>query len=205
MLPKETLYCPTFWPDLCMPLSFWSLIWQAIGIVASLLLAIFGIYKIYIEISKIRHDKDNQKKLEQTKFFLEQHRRLYDDPTLFEILSLIDAGDTSSLKEVSIIDKKRKFLTFLEEISILHYQDLVDREISFYMFGYYAKTTKHCKDFWEHFDTNEKHWRIFYNFVSDYEKYCTANKNISKPKWIIWLTLISLALILGLILYDRLN
>lgn len=181
-----------------MPAPYWALVWQAIGVATSLIVGAFGLYKIYIEIAKIRYDKDTQKKLEQTKFFLEQHRRLFDDEVLFEILSLIDARDTSELAKEEMIDKKRKFLTFLEEIAILHYQKLVDPEISFYMFGYYAKTTKFCSNFWCNFDTSPLHWGMFYKFVEDYQSSQSTAQNKSKSsKSTTIRNLISIALLIA--------
>lgn len=125
-------------------------------------------------------DKEISAKLDRTEFFLDQHRRLFDNPELYEILCLID-DDDEKLKQPAMWDKKRKFLTFLEEIALLVRSNQIKEDVAFYMFGYYAIRVKEGlgegKNFSVGIDTSAAHWGLFFKFAADAESYFQRNPN----------------------------
>src|ERR1700756_3544082 len=59
---------------------------------------------------------------------------------LFAVLSILDGDPISLATTPGMADKKRKFLTFLEEIALLVRADQIEAEVAYYMFGYYTVT-----------------------------------------------------------------
>lgn len=108
--------------------------------------------------------------LKRTEFFLSQHRRLYDDADLYAVLCLID-GDEIGLTDPGMADKKRKFLTFYEEIALLVKSGQIEKPVAFYMFGHYAICARNGKNFRVGIDLSPRHWGLFYKFVSAAESY----------------------------------
>ncbi|MBK1679081.1 hypothetical protein CKO20_01620 [Rhodocyclus tenuis] len=155
----------------------WGVWWQAIGVTATVFFGVFGLYKIYHELKRLNEqrekdilDKDISAKLNRTKFFLEQHRRLFDNSELYEVTCLLDADD-KELADKTMWDKKRKFLTFIEEIALLVKSDQINEEVAFYMFGYYARCAMHGCNFRVGIDPAAEHWGLFYEFTENYEKH----------------------------------
>jgi hypothetical protein len=164
-------------------MSDWGVFWQAIGTISAIIFGSVGLYKIWQEIKNIndqnknnneRQEKDS--KLRRTEFFINQHRRLFDDEKLFKILSLVDS-DSPELAVESIWDDKRKFLTFLEEISLLVYSGQIDKDVAFYMFGYYSMCVVKGINFAVGIHPSEEHWGLLYRFARDSEKFLLDNKN----------------------------
>ena len=175
-MQSPSLYCFPFSND-CRLMAEWGVIWQAIGVFAALLFGVIGLYKIYRELKRFNEQREkeiidwkNSAELKRIEFFLSQHRRLFDNPELFSVLCLIDSDD-EKLKHEDMWDKKRKFITFFEEIALLIRSNQLDREVAFYMFGYYAKCVRYGKNFAEGIDTSEEHWALFFNFAKDAEKF----------------------------------
>ena len=73
---------------------------------------------------------DTSAKLKRTEFFLDQHRRLFDDAALYSVLCLIDA-DKAELAKEEMWHAKRKFLTFIEEIALLVCSEQINRDVAF--------------------------------------------------------------------------
>lgn len=131
-----------------MTMSEWAVYWQALSAIATAIVGTWGIVKIRSELRRLNEQRENEKKdaerdakLKRTEFFLEQHRRLFDNEELFEILCLID-DDSAELRKPDMADKKRKFLTFLEEMALLVQSEQIDKSVAYYMFGYYAICVK---------------------------------------------------------------
>lgn len=97
-------------------------------------------------------------------------------------MRLID-DDNAELAKPEMWDKKRKFMTFLEEIALLVRSEQIDREVAFYMFGYYATCVKKGLNEGGNFtigiDTSPEHWGLLFGFTADSEAY--AQKNPSGP------------------------
>lgn len=164
-------------------MSEWGVYWQALSVIATAIVGGVGIYKIYHELNRLTEQrnseqtsKDNADKLKRTEFFLAQHRRLFDDKDLYEILCLIDS-DSPALASHALWDKKRKFLTFIEEIALLVRSKQINHEVAYYMFGYYAC----CAMYGYHFNIgliiSPEHWGLFYEFTQSAEIYLSEHPN----------------------------
>ncbi len=176
-------YCDPFTNHHCMTMQEWGVYWQAIGVLATVFFGLFGLYKIFQELRRLneqrdkdRTDKETSAKLKRTEFFLNQHRRLFDNSELYEVLCLIDSDD-AKLAMQEMWDKKRKFLTFFEEIALLVKSEQINKEVAFYMFGYYARCAKHGKNFNEGINLSEEYWWLFYEFVKESEEYFEKHKD----------------------------
>jgi hypothetical protein len=167
----------------CKLMTEWAVYWQAIGTIAAVVFGVAGLWKIYQELRRLNEqrekdivDKEVSAKLERTKFFLDQHRRLFDNPELYEVLCLID-DDNPKLAQIEMADKKRKFLTFLEEIALLVSSKQIDESVAYYMFGYYATCVKKGKNFAADIDTSKVYWELFYRFAENAEIYVDSHPN----------------------------
>jgi hypothetical protein len=161
----------------------WGVFWTAAGTLGTLLFGSIGLYKIYHELVRLNEqrmkdiaDKEISAKLKRTEFFLSQHRRLFDDKDLYAVLCLIDADD-AELAKPEMADKKRKFLTFLEEIALLENSNQIDSNVAFYMFGYYALCVRYGSNFAEDIDMSEANWGLFYSFSRRAEDFRNIHTN----------------------------
>lgn len=169
-------YCvPT--TDYCRTMAEWAVYWQAIGVIAALIFGVIGLYKIYHELRRLneqrekeQHDKETSAKLKRTEFFLDQHRRLFDDEVLYSVLCLIDA-DKGKLAEEDMWDAKRKFLTFIEEIALLVCSEQINKDVALNMFGYYARCARYGQNFSIGIKPSREHWSLFYWFTDEAEKF----------------------------------
>ncbi|WP_201747267.1 hypothetical protein [Glaciimonas sp. PCH181] len=153
-------------------MSDWKDFWQCLGIAVTIAIGLIGVKKVFVELKRIKEQREkeisDQKsalKLKKTDFFLDQHRRLFDNPELYEILCLIDS-DAPQLADESMWDKKRKFLTFFEEIAFLVRSDYIDASLAFYMFGYYTQRAQTGKNFSIGINLSPMYWKLFYDFVN---------------------------------------
>jgi hypothetical protein len=175
-------YCLVF-TQICMPMSEWAVVWQAFGIIITIIFGSVGLYKIYHELVRLKEqrdkdisDKSTAAKLKRTEFFLAQHRRIFDDKDLFEILCLIDADDPL-LADKSLWDKKRKFIAFFEEIALLVKSEQINKDVAYYMFGYYSLCVRHGVNFCVGIDLSREYWALFYDFTDNASKYLDKNKD----------------------------
>lgn len=161
----------------CLTMAEWAVYWQALGVLAALVFGTIGLIKIYHELRRLNEqrkkdldDKESSAKLKRTEFFLDQHRRLFDDETLYSVLCLIDA-DKDELAKEDMWDAKRKFLTFFEEIALLVCSEQINKEVALNMFGYYARCARYGKNFNIGINPSREHWSLFYWFTDEAEKF----------------------------------
>lgn len=145
-----------------MPISEWK---DITSIVAS----ITGVAGVLFAICKFFRKYSEGLKFKRAQFFLNQHRRLFSDNDLFEILSLID-NDDRKLKEKEMWDKKRKFLVFIEELCLLVKANYVSKNAAFYMFGHYSELAHDGLNFKEGILFEKKYFGLFIEFVGAYKK-----------------------------------
>lgn len=179
-------------------MSEWAVYWQAIAAVAAIAFGLIGLYKIYQELRRLNEQRKNElvqhvreiedrekaERLKRTEFFLNQHRRLFDNPDLYEILCFID-DDNAALAKPEMSDKKRKFLTFFEEIALLVKSNQLNNVVAYYMFGYYANCIVNKPNFSVGIDTSETHWGLFYEFAKDAKVYLDAHSDGPPPEMIL--------------------
>lgn len=167
--------------SICRTLPEWGVHWQVVNTIFTIIVGIFGLYKIYQEIKRLADQRANEleskltsAKLKRIEFFLAQHRRLFDNNELYSILCLID-DDNQKLAEPGMADKKRKFLTFLEEIALLVRSEQVEPDVAYYMFGYYATCALTGTNFADGIDTSRKYWGLLYEFAANSKIYLKKN------------------------------
>lgn len=160
----------------------WGVYWQAITAIFTVIVGAVGLYKIYHELQRLFQqrqkdidDKVTAANLKRTEFFLNQHRRLFDNPELYSVLCLIDGDEIALANEQGMADKKRKFLTFFEEIALLVRSDQIERNVAYYMFGYYSIRALSGKNFAEGIDTSKQYWGLLYEFAEQSKAYLDQN------------------------------
>ncbi|MBH3328093.1 hypothetical protein I5L56_00515 [Pseudomonas oryzihabitans] len=163
--------------DVCLTMSEWGSCWQALGVIAMVVFGTVGLYKIYQELRRLDEqrlkdlqDKDTSARLKRTEFFLAQHRRLFDDKDLSEVLCLVDSDDVR-LASKDMWDKKRKLMAFFEEIALLVRSNQIDREVAYYMFGYYSYCAMYGENFNEGINICQEYWGLFFEFAKDSKAY----------------------------------
>lgn len=170
-MSEPSRYCAAF-IDTCLTMAEWAACWQAVSVVAMVFFGIVGLYKIYQELRRLKEqrlkdiqDKEVAARLKRTEFFLAQHRRLFDDKDLYEVLCLIDSDD-SRLADESMWDKKRKLMAFFEEIALLVRSDQINECVAFYMFGYYSYSAMYGDNFKHGINVSEEYWGLFFEFAT---------------------------------------
>jgi hypothetical protein len=161
----------------CYRLSEWLIISQIFAILLTSVIGVIGVIKIRTELLRIKDQREKEAaaielaaKLKRTEFFLSQHRRLFDDPKLFEVLCLLDSDDWK-LAEKSMWDNNRKFLTFIEEIELLVGAGQINSDVAQYMFGYYACCARNGTNFNAGINSRESYWRLFNRFCDSHEEF----------------------------------
>lgn len=185
-MQKLAEHCAIF-TGKCLTMQEWAVYWQALGVLAALLFGVVGLYKIYQELRRLNEqrtkdidDKKTASKLKRTEFFLVQHRRLFDDKDMYEILCLIDADD-KKLADASMWDKKRKLMAFFEEIALLVRSDQINKQVALYMFGYYTVCARNGTNFSEGINPSREYWALFYEFSDAAMIYLEENKDGPSP------------------------
>lgn len=161
----------------CMKMSEWKDFWQNTGIFFSIVIGAIGARKVLVELKRFREQREREivdheagNKLKRTEFFLDQHRRLFDNEELYEVLCLLD-GDIAKLADPEMWDKKRKFLTFIEEIALLVKSGYIEPTVAYYMFGYYAQCAHDGKNFKIGIAMTAQHWSLFFRFVENSKRF----------------------------------
>lgn len=179
--PEAALYCGL--NGLCLTMDEWGTVFQILGVVVGLCVAGIGFYKTWAELKRLRQQRDEHQRelhatarLKRTEFLLTQHRRLFDDPVLYQVLTYLDADD-AALARPEMWNANRKFLTFIEEMAILVESRLVDPEVAYYMFGYYAIRARDGKNFNANINDIEEYWRLFRRFCRDAEVFLERFRN----------------------------
>lgn len=158
----------------CMTMAEWAATWQGIGIALTLMVGIFSLCRFFYE-------RNNSQKLERVKFFLDQHRRLFDDEDLKNVLQHID-GDSALLAGEEFWERNRKFLVFIEEIQLLIQAKMLDSDACQYMFGYYAAQANRGENFRRGINFDDGNWDLFVAFAENYDKYKSAGKKVKNLK-----------------------
>ena len=104
--------------------------------------------------------------LKRAEFTLAQHRRLFDDSTLWSVLRKLD-DNHPDLGKIEMWDAKRKFLTFFEELTLLVNSGLVNKSVALYMFGYYAVFARQSSNFAAGIEFEPEYWGLFLQFADE--------------------------------------
>ena len=172
-----------------MSLSEWKDVAAILGTMVAVPGVLFAVYKAWQEVVRIgeqrqaeidqrdRTGKQRERELElkRVEFTLAQHRRLFDDKSLCSVLQCLD-GDQLSLRDPQIIESKRKFLTFFEEMILLRNSGYISSDIALYMFGYYAKCAHRGENFRFGIAYKPEYWNLFMSFAEEAEHYLASPK-----------------------------
>ena len=181
-----------------MTLSDWKDAASIAGTVVAVPGVLFAAYKTWREVQRIGEQRsiDNEKRtrevaltgaqreaeleqraqehqLRRSEFTLAQHRRLFDDPDLKLVLLYLD-GDQAPLATADLVQAKRKFLTFCEELILLRNSGYISRDVALYMFGYYAFAAHSGRNFKWGIEYDEANWGLFMSFAEEAGSYLEA-------------------------------
>lgn len=123
-----------------------------------------------------------QGKQRRVDHFVMLRRRLKENHLFNEICLFLDNDDVR-LSELSP-QNKRDFLGLIEEVALLLNSRLINKELAYYMFGYYAVACMTSKNFWQNFkvEHNRKYWELFFDFAEKARKY-NGNFHINKLRF----------------------
>ena len=144
---------------MCISLDFKDWITIA-GFIVSfflLLLALLNYYKA-----------EKQKRAEH---FFKLRDKYNNDPTFIKIREIIYSPDNKDISRGINPDEKRKFLGFYEEIAIMVNSKLINEELAFYMFGYYAKKCNELDVFKTYINEDKEYWKVFSEFATKMKIY----------------------------------
>jgi hypothetical protein len=107
---------------------------------------------------------EKQKRAEH--FFKLRDKYNSEEPFL-KIRQIIDSADKGEIKSSLQLntDEARRVLGFYEEIAILVNSGLLNKNLAYYMFGYYAINCSEMKIFESYMQGEEKYWMVFTQFV----------------------------------------
>lgn len=93
--------------------------------------------------------------------------QLNEDPTLYKICSLLEQETPNEELKNLPFPEKRKFLIFFENIALLTNSNLIRKDVSEYMFGYYPAICLTNKDFWFEIPKDKQYWGLFLGYAND--------------------------------------
>jgi hypothetical protein len=163
-----------------MPMSDWkefvAIAATVVGVPGLLLAAYKGWRELQRSNEQRGEELQRQKKsdqLQRAEFTLTQLRRLFEDLDLLEMLPLLDVDDPK-LAEFVMLNAKRKFMTFCEEVALLINSGLLSAETAYYMFGYYAVRAHNGSNFRSGLAYTTEHWALFMKFATDAERFSAS-------------------------------
>lgn len=94
-------------------------------------------------------------------------KQLNEDATLYKICSLLEIGTPNVELKNLPFPEKRQFLVFFEYIALLTNTNLIHKDLSAYMFGYYAARCLNNEDFWHDIPKNDQFWGLFLSYAKN--------------------------------------
>lgn len=129
-----------------------------IAIVIGLLGACWGLYRGVVEFQL-------QGKQKRAEIFLKKQGEFFGN-VLFNDLRTLLESDSEELR-TRPFEQKRAYLTFFEEIAILKNSGLVNPDLAYYMFGYYAVRCLESQNFWYDINKADAFWNVFNRFAGE--------------------------------------
>ena len=177
-----------------MTLAEWKDVVSIVGTLVAVPGVLFAAYKTLREVERIKEQKaqedekrtreaaqakaqsqaaldqrQREHQLRRAEFTLAQHRRLFDDEDLRLVLKYLD-GDQEPLATPELLQAKRKFLTFIEELVLLRNSGYISQAVALYMFGYYAYAAHRGTNFQHGIGYYREHWGLFMSFAEEAER-----------------------------------
>ena len=151
---------------------------QFLPIIISAISVIVGIVTLFKAFTEYRL-QGIQKRAD---LFIAMRKRFKENLVFKDIASLLE-DDLDSLSSYDF-KEKRDYAGFFQEIAIMMNSGLISRNVTHYMFGYFAVKCLTSKNFWDvptKFDPEEHYWMVFRNFAL--EMYEMDKKQKEKPTW----------------------
>ena len=133
--------------------DIWKIAITGSGVLVGLLTLIKGVIE-YIK----------QGTTKRAEIFLNMRTRLREDEGLAKICDLLETDDIA-LREISLVERDR-FTGFFEELALLHNSRLISREVTLYMFGYFAIRCAESDNFWYGLNKTQPLWSAFFDFAN---------------------------------------
>ena len=134
-----------------------------------LIAALWGLYKGIIEFVL-------QGKQKRAEIFLKKQGEYFGNKSFNEIRGLLEKDD-SKLKDIAF-EEKRAYLTFFEEIAVLKNSKLINGDLAYYMFGYYATKCLESECFWSNINKKDIFWNVFLRFASEMQTRMRSNGEV---------------------------
>lgn len=144
-----------------------------IATVVGLIAALWGLYKGFIEYSL-------QGKQKRAEMFLKKQGEYFNNSDFNQIRTMLESDDIA-LKEMGF-EKKRAYLTFFEEIAVLKNSGLINGNLAYYMFGYYAVRCLESENFWVNINKQDIFWNVFLRFATEMQLRLRSNGEIINHK-----------------------
>jgi len=101
--------------------------------------------------------------------------------TDYRMVSITDLlEDNHPNLEIIPLMNKYYFLGFYEQIAISVNSKLLNKNIAYYMFGYFALRCWESNNFWAEINRDSYYWSLFKRFVDTMQK--IENRNLHSPK-----------------------
>jgi hypothetical protein len=142
---------------------------KEIATFVGLLAGLWGLYKGVVEFAL----QGRQKRAE---IFLKKQGEYFGNKSFNEIRGLLE-NDAPQLKDVGF-EEKRAYLTFFEEIAVLKNSRLMNRDLAYYMFGYYATKCLESENFWSGMNKKDIFWNVFLRFATEMQTRLRSNGEV---------------------------
>ena len=139
-----------------------------VGAVISLLALVKGVFEYARQGTQRRAE-----------YFLKMRDRIFGDDDFNMVQFAIDDGSEEKISEISLAQKET-FLSFIEEVAVLKNSKIINVDIAYYMFGYFAISCWNSDYFWSDIDRNDRYWTVFKKFAEQMIEY--KQKNIMTPE-----------------------
>lgn len=110
----------------------------------------------------------SQGKQKRAEYYFYLRKRLKENEAFNNIFHLVDK-DATELSEISLNDRK-EFLGLFQEVALLKKAGLIKKELSYYMFGYFAIRCLDSENFWHGLNKDDHYWTLFMEFAKEAKK-----------------------------------
>ena len=131
--------------------------------------ALWGLYKGIIEFNL-------QGKQKRAEIFLKKQSEFFGNAVLNDIRALVES-DSQELR-ARPFEHRRAYLTFFEEIAILKNSGLLNSDLAYYMFGYYAAKCLESQNFWSDINKADVFWNVFNRFATEMQTRLRKSKEV---------------------------
>jgi hypothetical protein len=171
-----------------MPMTDWKEFVTTVATFVGVPGLLLAAYKGWRELQRLNEQsgeelrrRERADQLQRAEFTLTQLRRLFEDQDLLDMLPLLDVDDPK-LADFAMLNAKRKFMTFCEEVALLINSGLLSAETAHYMFGYYAVSAHKGSNFRSGLAYTPEHWALFMKFAADAERFAASAKGGTAEK-----------------------